>query len=86
MAEFERDYYAKAQPRQREIDAKVESGKWFDDWSSRARYAAPEDFEQRRTVNCKPRPKDSRVNRGAKTGGGTDREEKLRFVPWCERK
>lgn len=73
-------------PRDREIDRKVEQGIWFDDWAGRARNASLDDFEKRKTVNCKPRPLDSRVNRANNTGGGTDRDTKLRFVPWCDRK
>jgi len=79
-------YDATRTPRERQIDDLVDSGKWYDDWTSRARSAGVKQFEERKTAKCKPRPTDSRVNRSNNTGGGTDRDQKLRFVPWCDRK
>lgn len=74
-------------PREREISRKVDEGVWFDDWSGRARNASVDQHAERKNPSkCKARPEDSRVNRSNNTGGGTDRDQKLRFVPWCERK
>jgi hypothetical protein len=75
-------FEASRTPRQREIDRKVEKGEWGDDWTLRAREMRVSDFEDRKDpVKCKPRPTDSRKNRGAGS-----RDERMRFVPWCERK
>lgn len=65
------------------VERKVESGRWFDDWSSRARYATLAQMQLRKDrEQCKARPTDSRKNRGAEK----DADMRLRFVPWCERR
>lgn len=81
MADFE----AKLSPRQREIYRKVDEGVWQDDWSARVREQTPETMAERfDQAKCKPRPTDSRVNRGS--GAGKHDAEKPGFIPWCERK
>ena len=76
-------FEASRSPRQRQITSDIENGKWFDDWTLRATDQDAKSFEQRSDVfKCKPRPLDSRVNRG----GEADADLRQRFVPWCERK
>jgi hypothetical protein len=81
VAQFE----ATLTKRQREIDQKIDSGEWYDDWTMRVREIRERDIPstlgERSGPNCKPRPLDSRNNRGS-----GDRDERMRFVPWCDRK
>lgn len=67
-------------PRQQQIDRKIDTGQWADDWTSRARLASLGDMQERASPSkCKARPKDSRNNRGS---GNSD--ERFRYVPWCK--
>lgn len=83
---YEANRRAALTPAERVREDLVDKGHWADDWSDRAERLTPEAMAERRGATCKERPKDSRVNRKETKPGSGAHDERVRFVPWCDRK